>query len=126
MKQLPKRLLLILFLFFSAIVSFAQEREITGTVKDNNGVPVTNASVLIKGTSKGVATNSNGAFNISVNETNTILVISSVGFETKEVAVEGNRVLNVVLEGGAGSMQEVVITALGISKQKRAAGFFYY
>ena len=123
MEKLSKQLFLFLALFFSVTIVTAQERQITGTVKDNKGAPVTNASVLIKGTPTGVATNLNGNFSISVKGPNAILVISSVGYETKEVAVGANSVLNIELEGGTGTMQEVVVTALGISKQKRQLGY---
>ena len=123
MKKQKKRLFLMLVLFFSAAVVTAQQRQITGTVKDNAGTPLANASVLVKGTTAGTSTNASGYFTISTNGPGAVLEISSVGFETKEVAVGENSVLNVVLEGGTGTMQEVVVTALGISKEKRQLGF---
>ena len=87
MKKITQKLMLCTFLCFCAAMSFAQQREITGTVKDNNGAPVANASVVVKGTTKGVATNSNGNFSIPVSGSNPVIVISSVGYKPKDVVV---------------------------------------
>lgn len=123
MKLLSKKLLLVLTLFFCAGIAFAQERTITGTVNDNNGAPIANASVLVKGTTKGVATNADGNFSITTTSSKPVLVISSVGFKPREVTVGQNNNLELTLEGGAGAMQEVVVTALGINRQKRSLGY---
>ena len=123
MKKQFKKLFLFLPMFFCVVMVFAQERKITGTIKDNNGSPISNASVLVKGTSKGVATNANGDFSISVNSANAVLEISSVNFKTKEVAVGNQTHLDISLEGGVGSMQEVVVTALGIQRAKKSLGY---
>ncbi|MEO9004254.1 MAG: TonB-dependent receptor plug domain-containing protein, partial [Ginsengibacter sp.] len=122
MKQ-SKRLFLILALLFSSAIVFAQEKQITGTVNDNTGSPVANASVLIKGTNVGTTTDANGHFSISTKGPGTVLEISSVGFESKDIPVGQNNVMEVVLDAGKSTMQEVVVTALGISKQKRQLGF---
>jgi len=123
MKKITQKLLLCTFLCFCATISFAQQRTITGTVKDDNGAPLANVSVLVKGTNKGVPSDANGNFSIAVNGKNPVLVISSVNFKTKEVPVGTANHLDISLQGGAGSMQEVVVTALGIQKQKRSLGY---
>lgn len=123
MKKIIQKLLLSIFLCFCSVISFAQQREITGTVKDNNGSPVANASVLVKGTSKGVATNAEGNFSIIVTGTKPVLVISSVGYKPREVTVGQRNHVELALESGAGAMQEVVVTALGINQQKRSLGY---
>lgn len=112
-----------LLFFCVAITASAQERTITGTVKDNNGLPVVNASVIVKGSSKGVATNAEGNFSILVTGSKTILMITSVGYKPKEVTVAQNSHLELNLESGEGTMQEVVITALGIQKSKKSLGY---
>ena len=119
MKKQSKQLLLMLALFFSSTIVFAQERQITGIVKDYIGVPVANASVLIKGTNVGTTTDGNGHFKISIKNPGTILEISSVGFQSKDIPVAQNSLLEVVLEADKSTMQEVVVTALGIPKQKK-------
>ena len=123
MKKLAKKLLLGSFFCFCAIISVAQQREITGTVKGSDGSPIANASVLVKGTSKGVATNTEGSFSIKVTGAKPVLVISSVGYKAREVAIGQNNDLNITLEVGTDAMQEVVVTALGINRQKRSLGY---
>ncbi|MGH2565548.1 MAG: carboxypeptidase-like regulatory domain-containing protein, partial [Ginsengibacter sp.] len=123
MKTLTQKLFLCVFLSFCVAVASAQERNITGTVKDNNGSPIDKASVLVKGTSKGVATNASGEFSITVNGASAVLQISSVNFKSKEVTVGKSSTINIVLEGDIGTVQEVVVTALGIQKSKKSLGY---
>lgn len=123
MKKLIQKLLLSTFLCFCAAISFAQQREITGTVKDNNGAPVANASVIVKGTTTGVATDANGNFGITVNGLGAVLKISSVNFTTQEVKVGQRSHLDIILVGGEGAMKEVVVTALGIKRTPRSVGY---
>src|SRR6185437_12193723 len=123
MKKLTQKLLLSTFLCFCVIISFAQQREITGTVKDNNGAPVANASVIVKGTTKGVATDAEGHFVITVNNPKAVLVISSVAIKTKEVPVGDRSSLEVAVQSSSTALNEVVVTALGISRQKRSLGY---
>ncbi len=123
MKKLTQKLLLCVLLSCCVALARAQERTITGTVRDNNGAPIDKASVLVKGTTKGVATNATGDFNITVNGPSAVLEISSVNFKSKEITVGKSSTVNVVLEGGIGTIQEVVVTALGIQKSKKSLGY---
>ncbi|HSV10500.1 MAG TPA: TonB-dependent receptor plug domain-containing protein, partial [Hanamia sp.] len=123
MKKITQKLLLSIFLCFCVAIAFGQQREITGTIKDKNGSPVANASVQVKGTATGTASNTSGDFTIKVSGTNPVLEISSVNFKTKDVPVDAQTHLNVTLEGGVGSLQEVVVTALGIQRAKKSLGY---
>lgn len=123
MKQHSKRLLLFLTLFFCIGISFAQQREITGKIIDMAGTPVANASVLVKGTKNGVATDANGNFSIQVNGNKAVLAISSVNTEPKEVTVGQNAHLDIVLESNAKALGAVVVTALGITQKNRNLGY---
>ena len=123
MKKITQKLLLCNFLCFCTVISFAQERQLSGTVKNNTGTAVVNASVIVKGTNSGTSTDEGGHFSIPVSNAKSVLVISSVNFKTKEVVVGKSNSLDIVLEPGEGALQEVVVTALGISKQKRQLGF---
>ena len=124
MKKIIQKLLLSTLLFFGiALAVSAQQREITGIVKDTQGAPVGNASIMVKGTTEGTSTDVNGHFKISVNGSNALLEISSVNYKANEFKVGGNNHLDLVLEGGTGSLQEVVVTALGIQKSKKSLGY---
>ncbi|MEO6837516.1 MAG: SusC/RagA family TonB-linked outer membrane protein [Ginsengibacter sp.] len=123
MKKLIQNLLLCTFLCFCALIASAQQKNVTGTVKDNNGMPVANATVLVKGTKTGTSTDDKGDFSVSVNGSDATLLISSVNYKSEEVKVGQNSHLEVALEGGAGTMQEVVVTALGVQKTKKSLGY---
>ncbi|MDQ2720643.1 MAG: SusC/RagA family TonB-linked outer membrane protein [Bacteroidota bacterium] len=123
MKKLTRRILLCGLLCFFVAIASAQQREITGTVRDASGNPVENASVLVKGTTKGEPTNAAGHFTISINNPKAVLVISSVNFKSKEITVGQNSALDITLEAGTGSLNEVVVTAYGIKKSNKNLGY---
>ena len=99
-----------------------QTKSITGTVVDSKGEAIIGASVLVKGTSNGTITNFDGAFSLNVSQGNT-LVVSYVGYITKEIAVGASNVYNVELVEDAQTLEEVVVTAMGIRKEKKALGY---
>lgn len=123
MNKFTKKLLLFSFLCCCAMMSFAQQKTITGTIKDNNGVPVANASVIVKGTNNGTASDANGNFSIEANGSNPVLEISSVNFKTQEVSVGKQNHIEISLEKGSAALQEVVVTALGIERSKKSLGY---
>ncbi|MGH2645122.1 MAG: TonB-dependent receptor plug domain-containing protein, partial [Chitinophagaceae bacterium] len=101
---------------------FAQERTITGTVLSPGNTPIEGATVGIKGTSKGTLTDQNGKFKISA-DPGDILVVSTVGFTTSEIKVGNSSTVSITLQQGNKGLQEVVVTALGIKKDRRALGY---
>ncbi|ULQ51498.1 SusC/RagA family TonB-linked outer membrane protein [Flavihumibacter fluvii] len=117
------RLLFVTLFCFVAMMAMSQQKQVTGTVKDEKGAPVTGASVVEKGTNNGSSTDQNGNFSITVSKANAVLVISSVSFNSTEVSVGTGSILSVTLKSSEGTMNEVVVTALGISKQKKALGY---
>lgn len=123
MKKITQKLLLSTFFCFCVAISFAQQREITGTVKDNKGQPVANASVLVKGSNTGTATDASGHFAITANGSKPVLVISSVGYKNREFTVGKSNNLEIVIEPGEAELQEVVVTALGIKRSPRSLGY---
>ena len=122
-KRNTKRLLLLLTLFFNVATVFAQQKTISGTVKDAQGNPLPNASYFVKGTKTGGVTDNNGHFAVTVKDATAVLVFSSVNFKTQEVKVGQNATLMVVLDEATASMNEVVVTALGVQKQKKSLGY---
>ncbi len=90
--------------------------QIEGSVKDGAGNPLIGVSVHIKGTSKGTITNATGHFKIEAAE-DAVLVLSYVGYENKEVAVNGETSLNITLKASAQSLDELVV--VGYGKQKK-------
>ena len=98
--------------------------KISGMVTDDKGVAVIGASVVIKGSGKGTITDTDGKYSITIPEhSSKILVFSYLGMESKEVSIAGKSVLNVSLSEGTAQLQDVVVTALGISREKKAIGY---
>ena len=101
--------------------SFAQT-PITGMVKDSKKEPIPGVSVLIKGANTGTITDINGSFRISAPNKTSVLVFSSIGFDSKEITVGDKTKLEIELNEDTKSLQEVVVTALGIKKDVRRVG----
>jgi TonB-linked SusC/RagA family outer membrane protein len=110
-----------LFFFFPLFV-FCQERTITGMIKNDRGQPLPLATVQQKGTTNTVTANESGAFSIKVSGNNVTLVISSVSHSNHEIPVGSSTYYDVELKEGV-NLSEVVVTALGISKEKKALGY---
>ncbi|SDM23847.1 SusC/RagA family TonB-linked outer membrane protein [Kriegella aquimaris] len=98
------------------------QNQVTGTVTDEDGVPLPGVNVVEKGTSNGASTDFDGNYVITVSDTAT-LVFSSLGYTTKELAVGSRDTINMVLEEDASQLDEVVVTALGIKKDAKALGY---
>ncbi|MBX3253016.1 MAG: SusC/RagA family TonB-linked outer membrane protein [Chitinophagaceae bacterium] len=97
--------------------------QVTGKVTDENGNPVAGATVQVKGRSQTAAiTDNDGSFSIDVDNDAT-LVISSVGFVSKEVPVAGKSVLDIMLQTDKKNLSEVIVTALGIARDVKALQF---
>ena len=106
---------LLKFLVFVCALSFQSmyAQTITGTVTDNNGIPLTGVNVIEQGTNNGAATDFDGNYSINVSNSNGTLVFSSIGFATQEVAINGRSNINVSMVEDASQLDEVVVTALG-------------
>lgn len=111
-----KQILLFCFLFIGSL--YAQEYEVTGKVTDVSNDPLLGVSVLIKGTTQGVSTDFDGKYTIKV-KNGDILEFSSLGMKTKQVKVNGQKVINVVLEEDNVALQDVVVTMGYAGKRNR-------
>ncbi|WP_310992489.1 SusC/RagA family TonB-linked outer membrane protein [Aequorivita marina] len=102
-------------------LSFAQEKTISGTIADDTGLPLPGVNIIIKGTSTGTQSDFDGNYTIDAAVGQT-LVYSYVGFETQEIAVGASNTMDVSMQAGA-ALDEVVVTALGISREKQSLGY---
>lgn len=99
-----------------------QKIKVQGKVVDDLGKPLPGASIMIKGTTKGVTSSDNGDFTIEA-EMGEVLVVSFTGFITTEVTVTKQSAYTIVLKESANTLNSVVVTALGIKKQTRALSY---
>lgn len=113
---------MLLTVFFFSYISITNAQTITGTVSDEDGNKLSGISVAVKGTTTGTTTDATGQYKINAGS-QSVLVFSSIGFTNMEVSVGGRTVINIVLSTAAQSIGEVVITALGITKQARGLGY---
>jgi TonB-linked SusC/RagA family outer membrane protein len=116
-------LLLAFFVCIGINSLFAQNMQVTGTVtsgEDGSGIP--GATIKVKGGTTGVVTDLDGKYTISVSPEAT-LVVSFVGLKTQEVAVAGQKLINVTLQSDVVGLDEVVVTSMGIKKADKAIGF---
>ena len=101
----------------------AQQVAVTGTVTDLNGVPLAGVTVVVKGTTSGASTDGSGKYNLTNVSANATLVFSFVGMTTQEIPLNGQVRIDVTMAEEAVGLSEVVVTALGIRREKKAVGY---
>lgn len=112
--------ILLVALSLIAVPVFAQS-PVTGRITDGQGRPIPQASVVIKGTGNGVSSNHNGEFSI-VAPANGTLVISSVGYPIKELAINGKNQFSITLEAGAADLNQVIVVGYGTQRKRDVTG----
>ncbi|MCG8410921.1 MAG: SusC/RagA family TonB-linked outer membrane protein [Bacteroidales bacterium] len=116
-----------IFLAFLLLASFSAiaQMQITGKVTNTeDGMPIPGVSIIVKGASTiGTTTDIDGKYSISVPSSAKILEFSFVGMEKQEVEINGRTVINISMKTGIHEMERVVVTALGISREKKALGY---
>jgi len=96
--------------------------KVSGTIVDNSGYGIPGVNVSVKGATTGTITNFDGKYELEVSG-DAILVYSFIGFETQEIALAGRTTVDVTMQEEVMSMDEVVVTALGIKREKKALGY---
>ena len=117
--------MIVLFVFAGVTTLFAQTRVITGTITsavEGEG-PIPGVTVQVKGTTIGASTDASGRYSINVPANATTLVFSYIGMKSQEVAIGNRTAINAVLESDLVGLDEVVVTALGISRERKALGY---
>ncbi len=109
---------------FGTLSMFGQARVITGVVTGaDDGSPLPGVTVAVKGTTVGTITDANGNFQVNAPQGSEVLIFSFVGLATQEVSIEGRSQMDVVMESDLLEIDEVVVTAMGIRKEKKALGY---
>jgi len=120
-----KRLSLVLGMFLFLCGSVMAQRTITGTVTDDTGEPLIGASLLVKGTTIGTVTDIDGTYSLEVPDGEQVLTFSYTGYASKDVTTSASSILDIILSEGL-ELTEVVVTGLGIKKEKKALGYGVY
>src|SRR6185503_10768289 len=123
MRKLYKKMsLTALLALFIASIAMAQERVVSGTVTDDQGSGMPGVNVLVKGTNIGTATSADGTFRLSVPSDQAVLVISFIGYSTKEVTVGSQSNISVAMDLDVTALQEVVVTGYTTDQRKDVTG----
>jgi TonB-linked SusC/RagA family outer membrane protein len=100
----------------------AQTTEVTGKVTDPTGLPIPNASIRIKGVRGGTSADADGVFKLKA-PANGVLIVSGIGFETTEIPIKGRTSLTFSIRSANSALSEVVVTALGVKREKKELGY---
>ncbi|SHG70947.1 SusC/RagA family TonB-linked outer membrane protein [Flagellimonas flava] len=121
-KKLHYFFMLACILCFQGIL--AQGKTVTGTVTDaSTGTPIPGITVVEQGTTNGTSTDFDGNYSISVSGNSAVLVFTGIGYTTQEAPVGSQSAINILLVEDVELLDEVVVTALGISREKKSLGY---
>ncbi|MEM9935423.1 MAG: carboxypeptidase-like regulatory domain-containing protein, partial [Bacteroidota bacterium] len=116
------RLTLFMLMMLISMGMFAQST-ISGTVEDASGDPLVGVTIQEVGTTNGALSGVDGSYSIDVNSSDAVLRFTFIGFETQEISLNGKSALNISMVGSDVQLDDVVITALGISRDKKSLGY---
>jgi hypothetical protein len=117
----------LLFLFLGCLLipgwqAFAQDKQVSGVVTADDGSALPGVNITLKGTTRGITTDIDGKYTISVPSSGT-LVFSFVGYLSQSIVVGSKSTINVTLASDTQQLGEVVVTALGISRERKSLGY---
>ena len=120
-----KKFLLVCFAFvFVSSLVWAQERIVSGRVTaQEDGSPLPGVNVVLKGTTNGTVTDTDGNYKLSVPATGGTVVVSFIGFATQEIEIGTRSVIDFGMGLDTKQLSEVVVTAQGIARDKKALGY---
>lgn len=118
---LPYWFLIVVLVAFNSI-AYAQQKTVSGTVTDDAGLPLPGVSIVVKGTTNGTITNVDGNYTLSNVPENAVLLFSFVGMTTREVAVENQTTISVVLKQQTIGIEEVVAIGYGTQQKREVSG----
>jgi TonB-linked SusC/RagA family outer membrane protein len=120
---MKRALLFFAMLMVSVTLSYAQQRQVTGKVTSPDGSPIPFATVQLKGTTTGTTTDQEGSFKLVVTGSDPVIIIRSVGYATQDITIGSNSAINIKLKEEDKNLQEVVVTALGITRKKNELAY---
>lgn len=116
---MKKRIFLILIVLFALFGSAIAQIKVTGIINDPDGASIPGASVIVKGTTLGTTSDMDGKYTLTVNSSKAVLQFSFVGMKPVDEVVNGRTTINVKMESDNVGLNEVVVTALGIQRDKK-------
>jgi len=121
---MKKILIIFVLALTTTALALGQTVQVTGTVTgQEDGLTIPGASVTVKGTTVGTLTGPNGAYSLSVPQGATTLVFNFIGMKKMEIPIEGRTRIDVILEPDLVGLDEVVVTAMGVSRERKSLGY---
>ena len=120
---MKRALLFFTMLMVSVTLAYAQQRQITGKVTGADGSPLPFATIQLKGTTTGTTADQEGSFKLVVTGNNPVIVVRSVGFASQDITIGSSNAINIKLQEEDKNLQEVVVTALGITRKKNELAY---
>lgn len=105
----------------ACLSAFAQQLQVTGTVKDHTGNPVAGATILVEGSTTGTTSNADGSYSITAPSDATLLV-SFIGYQPQQIAVAGKSRIDISLKEDTQSIDDVIVVAFGTAKKEAFTG----
>lgn len=118
-----KKLAFLLSFMFLMVGSMMAQTTVSGVLTDESGEPLIGANVIAKGTSVGTITDVDGRYSITLPEGVTNIIVSYLGYADQEIAISGPGEVNVSMAADSELIEEIVVTGLGIKKEKKALGY---
>ena len=121
---MKKILMLFVLVLATTALALGQTVQVTGTVtSQEDGLTIPGASVTVKGTTIGTLTGANGGYSLSVPQGATTLVFNFIGMKKMEIPIEGRTKIDVMMEPDLVGLDEIVVTAMGVSREKKSLGY---
>ncbi len=120
---MKRKIIQMLFLFAMITTSAMAQKTVTGTVKDDAGDPIPGVNVTVAGTTQGTITNVSGNYSIQISENDVNLHFSFIGMDSQDIPVGDKTVIDVIMISSAFGLDEVVVTSLGITREKKSLGY---
>src|SRR5882762_5334647 len=109
-----------MLVFGLASLALAQQRIVSGTIKDSKGTSLPGVNIIVKGTSAGTVSDANGKYSLSIPENANTLVFSFIGYSSREAEIGSQTSIDLTMEEDVKQLSEVVVTALGIERSTKA------
>ncbi|MBN2806586.1 MAG: TonB-dependent receptor [Prolixibacteraceae bacterium] len=121
-KHFRSKMLIAILMFFAVSFTYAQEHTLRGFVSDEMKMPIPGANVVIKGTTTGTVTDSEGKFILQAPASNSVIVVSFVGYQAQEVGLNGETSVNIVLKELKAELDNIIVVGYGIQKKSDLTG----
>lgn len=122
LRHFNRKMFIALLMLFVVSIAYAQERTVQGLITDESKTPIPGANVVVKGTTTGTVSDTEGKFTLKVPSGNTVIVVSYIGYQPQEIRAGDSQFVNVVLKERESELDDIVVVGYGIQKKSDLTG----